>query len=109
MGFSPPSAFAFRARSALKPRGTHAAIRHRDPAEAAGLLNRAYRRLTEHYGFHMVTLQLETACLDERHARDLDVTHPEGQRVSPAAADTHVAHADPLDSAAQDAKLTDNS
>ena len=84
-------------------------IRHGEPAEAAGLLNRAYRRLTEQYGFHMVTLQLETACLDERHARDLDVTLPESQRVSPDAADSHAAHADPLDSAAQDARLPDNS
>jgi cobalt-zinc-cadmium efflux system protein len=84
-------------------------IRHGVPAEAADLLNRAYHRLTERYGFHMVTLQLETACLDERHARDLDVTLPESQRVSPDAADSHAAHADPLDSAAQDARLTDNS
>jgi cobalt-zinc-cadmium efflux system protein len=84
-------------------------IRHGEPAEAAGLLNRAYRRLTEQYGFHMVTLQLETACLDERHARDLDVRFPDSQRVSPDAAGTHAAHADPLDSAAQDARLPDNS
>jgi len=48
-------------------------IRHGEPAEAADLLNRAYRRLTEQHGFHMVTLQLETECLDERHARDLDI------------------------------------
>ncbi|MCK0166689.1 cation diffusion facilitator family transporter [Jannaschia sp. S6380] len=49
-------------------------LRHTDPAEAAGILENAYSRLTRDHGFHMVTLQLETDCLDERHAQDLDVT-----------------------------------
>ena len=45
-----------------------------DPADAARILEKAYSRLTRNHGFHMVTLQLETDCLDERHAQDLDVT-----------------------------------
>lgn len=49
-------------------------LRHSDPADAARILERAYSRLTHHHGFHMVTLQLETAPLDESHAEDLDVT-----------------------------------
>ena len=43
-------------------------------ADAAKILESAYNRLTHDHGFHMVTLQLETDCLDERHAQDLDVT-----------------------------------
>ena len=49
-------------------------LRHADPADAAEILESAYNRLTHDHGFHMVTLQLETECLDESHARDLDVT-----------------------------------
>ena len=49
-------------------------LRHADPSDAASILENAYSRLTHHHGFHMVTLQLETDCLDERHAQDLDVT-----------------------------------
>lgn len=49
-------------------------LRHADPADAAGILENAYSRLTDDHGFHMVTLQLETDCLDERHAQELDVT-----------------------------------
>ncbi len=49
-------------------------LRHNDPADAAKILENAYSRLTHGHGFHMVTLQLETDCLDERHAQDLDVT-----------------------------------
>ena len=47
-------------------------VRHSDPADAAGILENAYNRLTHDHGFHMVTLQLETNCLDERHAQDMD-------------------------------------
>lgn len=53
-------------------------LRHADPADAAAILERAYNRLTQDQGFHMVTLQLETDCLDERHAQDLDVTRETG-------------------------------
>ena len=48
-------------------------LRHNDPADAAKILENAYSRLTHGHGFHMVTLQLETDCLDERHAQDLDL------------------------------------
>ncbi len=49
-------------------------LRHDDPADAAKILETAYNRLTQDRGFHMVTLQLETECLDEAQAQDLDVT-----------------------------------
>lgn len=49
-------------------------LRHADPSDAARILESAYNRLTHDHGFHMVTLQLETDCLDERHAQYLDVT-----------------------------------
>lgn len=49
-------------------------LRHADPADAAEILEKAYAQLTHDHGFHLVTLQLETDCLDERHAKDLDVT-----------------------------------
>ena len=48
-------------------------LRHADPADAAGILESAYNQLTHKRGFHMVTLQLETECLEESHARDLDI------------------------------------
>ncbi len=48
-------------------------LRHADPFDAAIILENAYSRLTHDHGFHMVTLQLETDCLDERHAEDLDI------------------------------------
>lgn len=48
-------------------------LRHNEPVEAAQILETAYNRLTETHGFHMVTLQLETKCLDERHASELDI------------------------------------
>ena len=48
-------------------------LRHDDPADAAKILENAYSRLTHDHGFHMVTLQLETHCLDEAHAEDLDI------------------------------------
>ena len=57
--------------------GKHAVsahLRHADPTDAARILENAYSRLTHDHSFHMVTLQLETDCLDERHAQDLDVT-----------------------------------
>ncbi|NNL47542.1 MAG: cation transporter [Acidimicrobiia bacterium] len=50
-------------------------LRHADPADASGILENAYNRLTYKHGFHMVTLQLETDCLDESHAQDLDISN----------------------------------
>lgn len=50
-------------------------LRHADPADASGILENAYNRLTYKHGFHMVTLQLETNCLDEAHAQDLDISN----------------------------------
>ncbi|SNT26442.1 cation diffusion facilitator family transporter [Antarctobacter heliothermus] len=61
-------------------------VRHAEPADAARILETAYGYLTGHHGFHVVTLQLETACLDEARARDLDVTRsggPEAHRGAP--------------------------
>ena len=49
-------------------------IRHERPDDADRILQAVYRRLTDQHGFHMVTLQLETECFDEKGARDLDVT-----------------------------------
>ncbi len=50
-------------------------LRHADSADAASILERAYNWLTHEHGFHMVTLQLETDCLDESHAQDLDISN----------------------------------
>jgi len=81
-------------------------LRHAEPADAARILETAYTHLTKHHRFHMVTLQLETDCLDERHADDLDVTQSMGPQ-----AELHEppAHRDHLDSAAPDANLERNS
>jgi cobalt-zinc-cadmium efflux system protein len=70
-------------------------IRHRAPAEAAHLLNRAYRRLTEQHGFHMVTLQLETECLDERHALDVDIVQIAAAKAAQEKTDVRDAHPHP--------------
>lgn len=48
-------------------------LRHDDPSDTARILESAYNRLTHDHGFHMVTLQLETRCLNERHVQDLDI------------------------------------
>lgn len=50
-------------------------LRHADSADAPSILESAYNRLTHEHGFHMVTLQLETDCLDESHAQDLDISN----------------------------------
>ena len=70
-------------------------LRHADPADAAGILERAYNRLTHDHGFHMVTLQLETDCLDETHAEDLDISVAAGRdkRSATKAADKDRQHA----------------
>ena len=81
-------------------------LRHAEPADAARILETAYTHLTKHHGFHMVTLQLETDCLDERHAEDLDITQamgPEAKHHAPSA------HHDHLDRPARDVSLDNNS
>ncbi|WP_424972941.1 cation diffusion facilitator family transporter [Dinoroseobacter sp. S76] len=81
-------------------------LRHAEPADAAHILETAYTHLTKHHGFHMVTLQLETDCLDERHAEDLDITQsmePEAKHHAPSA------HHDHLDRPAPDVSLDNNS
>jgi cobalt-zinc-cadmium efflux system protein len=48
-------------------------LRHDRATPPSPLLKAAHDRLIETYGFHMITLQLETACLDESRAADMDV------------------------------------
>ena len=70
-------------------------LRHADPADATGILESAYNLLTHDHGFHMVTLQLETDCLDESHARDLDVLgKPDTEDIKAMAAysEPHASH-----------------
>lgn len=68
-------------------------LRHANPADAARILERAYNRLTHDYGFHMVTLQLETKCLDEGHARDLEIVQDtRGHTLDTDAHDTKLTH-----------------
>ncbi|MFW6027237.1 MAG: cation diffusion facilitator family transporter [bacterium] len=46
---------------------------------APGILKEAHRLLRKEFGFHFVTLQIETVCLDEEHAKDLDFLEAEGR------------------------------
>lgn len=41
---------------------------------SAVVLREAHKLLREQFGFYFSTLQLETDCLDEDHARDLDIS-----------------------------------
>ena len=41
---------------------------------AATLLEQAHRLLRDRFGFYFSTLQVETTCLDEDHARELDIS-----------------------------------
>ena len=41
---------------------------------AAAVLRDAHDLLRERYGFYFSTIQVETKCLDEDHARDLDIS-----------------------------------
>lgn len=75
-------------------------IRHAEPAEAARILDSAHTRLTRDFGFHMVTLQLETVCLDERHAQDLDIMNS-----SRETAVTDTAQAPALDAGSHNAPI----
>ncbi len=46
-----------------------------DEAEGtASVLRRAHDLLREKFGFYFSTIQVETECLDEDHARDLDIS-----------------------------------
>ena len=38
------------------------------------LLEQAHRLLRDQFGFYFSTLQVETNCLDEDHARELDIS-----------------------------------
>jgi cobalt-zinc-cadmium efflux system protein len=44
------------------------------PDNAETLLEQAHRVLRDRFGFYFSTLQVETACLDEDHARELDIS-----------------------------------
>ncbi len=45
------------------------------PESAATLLEQAHRLLRDRFGFYFSTLQVETTCLDEDHARELDISN----------------------------------
>src|SRR5262245_15365384 len=49
-------------------------IRTDKPRRAAALLKDAHSLLRDRFGFYFSTLQVETKCLDEDHARDLDIS-----------------------------------
>ncbi len=61
-------------------------LSHSPDRDAAPILEAAHRHLTEDYGFRMVTLQLETFCLDESRAVAMDVS---GMAKSAAPAHKH--------------------
>ena len=37
-------------------------------------MKQAHKLLRERFGFYFSTLQVETVCLDEDHARDIDIS-----------------------------------
>ena len=43
-------------------------------SKAPSLLKQAHKLLRERFGFYFSTLQVETVCLDEDHARDIDIS-----------------------------------
>lgn len=47
-------------------------LRTADEKVASRVLHEAHDLLREKFGFHLSTLQLETVCLDEDHAKDID-------------------------------------
>lgn len=51
-------------------------LRTDDIAAAPDVLDAAHDLLRREFGFHLSTLQVETRCLDEDHARDLDFLRP---------------------------------
>jgi cobalt-zinc-cadmium efflux system protein len=44
------------------------------PEDASSVLRQAHDLLRERFGFYFSTIQVETECLDEDHARDLDIS-----------------------------------
>jgi cobalt-zinc-cadmium efflux system protein len=49
-------------------------LRVDEPRNTATVLRDAHDLLRKKYGFYFSTLQVETTCLDEDHARDLDIS-----------------------------------
>jgi cobalt-zinc-cadmium efflux system protein len=45
-----------------------------EASSAPSVLKRAHKLLRERFGFYFSTLQVETTCLDEDHARDIDIS-----------------------------------
>jgi cobalt-zinc-cadmium efflux system protein len=54
-------------------------LRIRDGAEAQALLRSAHAMLKKRFGFFFITLQVETACLDETGAEAIDITRIPGK------------------------------
>jgi len=52
-------------------------VRIKDELDPQAVLRAAHRALKEKYGFFFVTLQVETACLDESGAEPIDITREE--------------------------------
>ena len=48
-------------------------IRTDKPGRAAALLEETHRLLRNRFGFYFSTIQVETKCLDEDYARELDI------------------------------------
>lgn len=55
-------------------------LRTSNGADSQSVLKSAHDMLTSKFGFFFVTLQVETACLDESAAKDIDVTRSNGRR-----------------------------
>ena len=49
-------------------------IRTDKPRRSAALLDQVHRLLRDRFGFYFSTIQIETNCLDEDHARELDIS-----------------------------------
>ena len=57
-------------------------LRTSNSADSQVVLKSAHDMLTSKFGFFFVTLQVETACLDESAAKDIDVTRSNGHQKS---------------------------
>ncbi|WP_192497329.1 cation diffusion facilitator family transporter [Halospina sp. K52047b] len=57
-------------------------LRTSNGADSQSVLKEAHELLKSQFGFFFVTLQVETACLDESGAEDIDVTRIDGHRNS---------------------------
>ena len=49
-------------------------LRIDEAKNTASVLREAHALLREKFGFYFSTIQIETECLDEDHARDLDIS-----------------------------------